>query len=95
MAKETIYPHTPPAEIPEAIGPDGKGYAATTDWRHVPQVRWLRDCDVQLGIVREDDPDGMAPGVGSLFTMVLDRGQINRLIATLRRARDAAYGKDE
>ncbi len=29
------------------------------------------------------------------YSQVLDRRQINRLIATLRRARDAAYGKDE
>lgn len=93
MAKETIFPTTPPRQIPTT--PDGvDGPIPEVQWRHCPQVRWLRDCDVQLGIVSEDDPDA-AREDGALFTDVLDRAQINRLIAVLRRARDSAYGADE
>lgn len=84
MARETIFPTTEPR-----TGPKGE-----IDVRTVPQVRWTRDCmDVQIGLVPEIDPEGFDGD--RMFTMILERGQINRLIATLRRARDAAYGKDE
>lgn len=33
--------------------------------------------------------------LSQLFTPVLERHEINKLIHTLRRARDAAYGRDE
>lgn len=84
MAKETIFASTPAEKWDDGEPVD----------RRVPQVIWTRDLDVQLGIVSDVSPDSHNPD-GSLFTESLDRVQINRLIATLRRARDAAYGADE
>jgi hypothetical protein len=61
----------------------------------------LREEQKELGLMpmmRADFTD--APPVSELddpatvFTEVLDRGQINNMIRTLRRARDQAYGPD-
>ncbi|UDL15930.1 hypothetical protein QEH42_gp288 [Microbacterium phage Pumpernickel] len=70
------------------------------------EVNWNRDGGwVQLSIVapyqwweKAVDPDHFdvhgAP-YQSVYTDVLSRSEINHLIKTLRRARDAAYGADE
>lgn len=67
-------------------------------------VSWNRDAEwVQISI--EMTPDKWAElaenasGDGiehySIYTDVLSRSEINKMIRTLRRARDAAYGVDE
>ncbi|QGZ16705.1 hypothetical protein PBI_DEWDROP_57 [Microbacterium phage Dewdrop] len=43
----------------------------------------------------KSDPNAGPPMHQAVLTGVLDRRQINHLIKTLRRARDAAYGADE
>ena len=57
-------------------------------------VQWLPLGDVQVGV--ELEPMQGEPGVGEHAAwMSLNRAEINRLIKALRRARDAAYGRDE
>ncbi len=71
------------------------------------EVGWNTEAEyVQLGVCSHDGvplvehltdatADGGDPaGFASLWA-TLDRRQINRLIWALRRARDAAYGRDE
>lgn len=59
-------------------------------------VGWGRDTNVQIGVVNgpqsEIAIDGVVADPG--LWMDLNRAQINRLIRSLRRARDAAYGAD-
>jgi len=62
-------------------------------------VSWSREPTgwVQIGI---DAPTDFLAGIirdgaTSVWTDVLDRREINHMIRTLRRARDAAYGSDE
>lgn len=63
-------------------------------------VGWSKDKDVQLGVVPGPrieilvDGEPLDDGLSGLW-MDLDRRQINRLIHNLRRARTAAYGRDE
>ena len=54
-------------------------------------VRWSRDRDVELGVAKleistHDEKDQ--------HYLTLDRSGINRLIRSLRKARDQAYGTD-
>lgn len=59
-------------------------------------VGWQRNRHVQIGVVHGPPAELTINGERAdpgLF-MDLDRGQINRLIHTLRRARDQAYGPD-
>jgi hypothetical protein len=70
-------------------------------------VRWTPDSFVQLSMahyetvpwstLRADDFGNPSswPASSDTFSGVLDRPEINKLIRTLRRARDAAYGRDE
>lgn len=72
-------------------------------------VGWNRDTShVQLGTVIHQDPDKAEVTLPALLKTwqdegdhhtglwaTLDRDGINRLIRSLRRARDQAYGKDE
>lgn len=53
------------------------------------KVAWGRDTYVSLASVNDDDPDGF-----EAQHVNLDRAGINRLIRTLRKARDQAYGAD-
>lgn len=55
-------------------------------------VSWLPLGDVQVGV--ELTPDVFGVPEHSAW-MSLNRYEINRLIKALRRARDAAYGRDE
>jgi hypothetical protein len=70
--------------------PDGKAVPEDTT---AGKVSWDRSSEnVSLSIVDYDkDPDGMGAEVKYLN---LSREGLNRLITTLRRARDTAYGKD-
>lgn len=66
-------------------------------------VSWNRDGEwVQVGFsapndwwARLNDIPEPVPGHRAVFTDVLSRQEINHMIRTLRRARDAAYGADE
>jgi hypothetical protein len=70
--------------------PDGKSFPV--DYTSA-KVSWDRQSEnVSLSIIDyEKDPDGMDEAVKYLN---LSRTGINRLITTLRRARDSAFGKD-
>jgi hypothetical protein len=72
-------------------------------------VSWTRGSDHGVGFVqvsldcphayvesfaRDLEADSDAPTV-SVFSPSLDRSAVNRMIQTLRRARDQAYGRDE
>lgn len=57
------------------------------------EVAWHRDYSgVYLTMILDDGTPGQPPRSSAVE---LDRSAINRLIRTLRRARDAAYGADE
>lgn len=58
------------------------------DPRFTVQVGWTPDCDVQIATLNGAEPD-------SGWHVTLSRREVNRLIKALRRARDAAYGRDE
>lgn len=40
-------------------------------------------------------PNGESPSTTYLYSPPLDRADLNKMIRTLRQARDAAYGRDE
>lgn len=84
MPKELIYSS-------EALS----GCASTAAVEHIA-VGWERDKGVQLGVVNGPPVELTINGVRSDpgLWMDLDRAQINRLIRSLRKARDAAYGQD-
>ena len=92
MPRETIYPRP---------NPDG-----TNADRRV-EVGWSRDCYVQIATTKlqpgadrdREYVDGSADNplkhAWDGQWIDLDRHQINELIRHLRRARDAAFGRDE
>ena len=58
--------------------------------------------DMPLSVLRDirreldaDEKDPVSVVARALYTPSLDRRELNHLIRTLRRARDAAYGSDE
>jgi hypothetical protein len=50
-------------------------------------VKWVRDCFVEVGVAPDE-----TPASGAYIN--LDRSNLNRLIRSLRRARDQAFGVD-
>lgn len=67
-------------------------------------VTWTRGAHVQVALevsvayaqLAAETPNGeTCSDMTMLYTPVLKRDEINKLIRTLRRARDAAYGPDE
>lgn len=66
------------------------------------EIGWERDRDVQIGISTHDGVSlveklgggGIEPASFTAVWGSLDRAGCNRLIRTLQRARDAAYGAD-
>lgn len=82
--------------------PDGMGGHLETRTNPALHVCWMPDMHVQVAF--EADPSYLHVALGavnepdgrtSMYTDVLTRTEINRLIKMLRRARDAAYGRDE
>lgn len=72
--------------------------SATAVVEHVA-VGWTRDRDVQLGVIPGPQVDVLIDGKPldeglSGLWMGLDREGCNRLIRSVRKARDAAYGQD-
>lgn len=98
MPNEKIYRSVPTFEV---VGPPGGPFETVEGGSRTEmvEVAWYPDQNVQIGIDlgREfhftDDEVDRTP-VASLW-MDLSRHEINRLIKALRRARDAAYGRDE
>lgn len=64
---------------------------ATPNTKVVPVVGWQKGVGVQVGTVNLEEPED-SPGRGLFADM--GRDEINRLIHLLRRARDAAFGRD-
>jgi hypothetical protein len=58
-------------------------------------VAWGNDSKVEVGILKPVTGTVDIPWFDDGFWLVLDRQQVNRLIATLRKARDQAYGADQ
>jgi hypothetical protein len=65
----------------------------TANPRERVEVRWQHAGSVQLGTVHRTDLESEIEGVEGVY-LDLDRFGINRLITVLRRARDAAFGRD-
>jgi hypothetical protein len=60
------------------------------------QVGWGRESShVQIATVNKDGVQLRPTPEGNGWYVQLGRYEINKLIRTLRRARDAAYGRDE
>jgi hypothetical protein len=59
------------------------------------KVGWSKEGEhVEIATVAPDEAELQPTPEGNGWFVQLDRSGINRLIHTLRRARDAAYGKD-
>lgn len=74
----------------------------TDDSGHAVKVGWERDKHVQVGVGGPVDfifttplPEGVTADVHNGLWVTMTRQGINDLIRHLRRARDAAYGRDE
>jgi hypothetical protein len=74
---------------PQAVDSD-----CDSDSERAEMVRIGREV---LGVVegtRAEDPEATGPGYSGVWS-TLDRYSINRLIRSLRKARDSAFGRDE
>lgn len=96
MPKELIYSDDPAymrdggdGEVPASEQPPGTG---RTVYQRGVHVGWSRQGYVEVGVaefaIATQDNEG-----GGHYT-TLDRAGLNRLIRTLRKARDAAFGAD-
>jgi len=95
----------PGAQLSKALEPGEKAPVGSTITEDVSlDVSWNRDAEwVQVAIEMTPEKwkelSDIAQGDGidhySIYTDVLSRTEINKMIRTLRRARDAAYGADE
>ena len=87
MPKEYVYG---PATWPDEQGVDGENVR----YQICASIGWNRETgDVQLATIRNGSEASFEPDDG--LYMDLDRKAINQLIRHLRRARDAAFGRDE
>lgn len=88
------------------VSEDGMAGSTYTEVTPALDIEWARDPQgrVQVAIefsreqwieITEDLRDDPAVERRAIYTDSLDRQQINHMIKTLRRARDAAYGADE
>ncbi len=72
-------------------------HAETAIVEHIA-IGWTKDRTAQIGVIQgppvKIEIDGEVTADKGLW-MDLDRGQINMLIRSLRKARDAAFGRDE
>ena len=67
------------------------------------QVGWHKDSYVQVSIeghvsyfrFAAENPDGDTSERSTVYTPPLSREEINKMIRTLRRARDQVFGRDE
>lgn len=103
MPKEYIYDQYNGQTFDE-IADDGSTVKTKPEYRFM-KVGWSRDNGVAMQIY--EAPNGMftplasfsasdaepTPGEGPVY-LNLSRGEVNRLISILRKARDQAYGKD-
>ncbi|HET6917760.1 MAG TPA: hypothetical protein VFH56_16855 [Acidimicrobiales bacterium] len=69
----------------------------------VVQVGWHKDAWVQVSIEADpsyfrfaaEHPDGETSHRSTVYSEPLNRDELNKLIRTLRRARDQVFGRDE
>lgn len=91
MPKETIYGEWRPVPAdtpPEKIEMAGAPFRVDVAWGHEASVQLSTLTNDGYGIrtVDPESPDGL--------WVTLDRNAINRLIKSLRKARDQAFGED-
>lgn len=91
MPSEKIHRTIHATSVPLSVS---QGDPSPVTYRESVTVSWLPNGDVNLCIEHENlqGLEGEEPWAAG---MTLDRAEINRLIKALRRARDAAYGRDE
>lgn len=96
MPKEYVYGD--PQAVPETSdSPDAQSETPVIDvgWSreagHVQIASRLRECELFF------DPDDLSATIPASYGyyVALDRGGINDLIRTLRKARDQSFGRDE
>lgn len=94
MPKETIKDASGPMRSTSEQTTDGVTTGSVTIHDLAIQVGWSREAEyVQVASVDLTEESGLRTNFG--WFVELDRPAINRLIRTLRRARDQAYGADE
>lgn len=87
--------HCPEVDSPQGCPGDGscKGEPVALDDSAI-KVGWAKGLGaVEIAVVR--DRDGSRDSDPDAWHSQMDRAGLNRLIRTLRRARDDAFGKDE
>jgi hypothetical protein len=67
----------------------------TTDQYPTGHVQVALEVDISYAQFAVENPNGQREGRTLMFTPVLTRDELNKLIRTLRRARDKVYGADE
>lgn len=80
----------------DVIGPNNEMLKSDPEYRYL-KLGWDRQGGVSLVIWQSTDLSTPEPHENPDFDgpwLHLDRGEINRLIEALRKARDQAYGKD-
>lgn len=89
MPKELIHDESYGMRVPLSSSGDGPQELHLVSDAFL-KVGWGRETShVQIAVCNDGDPDGMkAPHLN------LNRDGINRLVRTLRKARDQAYGAD-
>ncbi len=74
---------------------DTESAVVQVGWNNAGWVQVSMEADKSYLQFAIDTPDGETSDRSTIYSPVLSRGEINKLIRTLRRARDAAYGRDE
>jgi hypothetical protein len=86
---ETSEASGTPATVVQPADP-----ALHVNWSTAGHVQVAFEADPSYLKIALDAPNE-ADGRTSMYSPVLERGEINKLIRVLRRARDQAYGRDE
>ncbi|WP_144834087.1 hypothetical protein [Microbacterium sp. BH-3-3-3] len=105
MPRERVQ-HGKSYPIHELSGGGGEAAGAYSDVTPSLDIEWARDPQgrVQIAIefsrerwmaIAKDLQDNSVVEARAIYTESLDRRELNHMIRTLRRARDAAYGADE
>lgn len=93
------YEADPKTGASSLVAPADAALHVSWDVHGTLQIGYETDRDTAAAMVK--DPGVPTSGESqdadriTMYTPVLDRHEVNKLIRTLRRARDHAYGKDE
>lgn len=83
--------------VSKKVAPADSALHVSWDTTGTLQIGYETDRKTAAEILDARSPhfDGGEPSRAVMYTPVLSRSEVNKLIRVLRRARDQAYGKDE